>query len=524
MKSNWLKLAGSILTGVLLAISFPKFNFSTLIFISFTPLLFVLKLSGTKHAIFFSWIAGIVFFCISLFWIFNIVNFIDGYLLKVLSILGCILLFAYCAIYFIPFGLLASHCFRSMNSMSIVKNIFIMLFLTLVWTASEYLRSILLTGFPWNLLGVSQYANPAIIQISSFGGVYLVSSIIIWMNLGIFITLLQYFNGKNKRGRRPHYELIIGIIPLALSIAYGMNQLFDDKEIYEKFKIAVIQPNINQKEKIKMQRNNTFPNNLKELSYSALKTKDLHLLIWPETALPNYASRYKNTENDLINSIVKTCPLLTGVVDVKIKKDHKFDLYNASILFEEHKEIVSSDNIYYKNHLVPFGEFIPLNDLFRSITSLGTSFKSGDEIKVFQTKKSPPFSVLICFEDIFPSIANKSVKIGSKCLINQTNDAWFDPSSQSHQHMSHAIFRCIENNVPMIRACNTGISCIIDHKGRVRQSIKPLTKGFIIAEVRLAGQSKATFYTKFGDIYPRITVLLSIIITLLLYSKRGIRL
>ena len=70
--------------------------------------------------------------------------------------------------------------------------------------------------------------------------------------------------------------------------------------------------------------------------------------------------------------------------------------------------------------------------------------------------------------------------MGSKCLINQTNDAWFDPSSQSQQHMAHAIFRCIENNVPMVRACNTGVSCIIDNKGRVRQSLKPLTEGFMI--------------------------------------------
>ena len=524
MKNYWLKLAGSILSGVLIAISFPGFNFSTLIYVSFIPLLFVLKSSNLKHAIFFSWIAGVAFFGISLFWIFNITNFVDGFLLKASSILGCIILVVYCAIYFIPFGILASRCIKSIKVMSIVKNIFIMLFLTMVWTASEYLRSVLLSGFPWSLLGVSQYANPAIIQISSFGGVYLVSSIIVWMNLGIFITFLQYFSGKNKRKRRPHYELIIGIIPLALSIGYGMNQLFNDNQDYEKFKVAIIQPNIPQNEKIENLRFGSIAKNLEVLSDSALRVAELDLLIWPETALSGFATKYMRSNDDVITRIIKKCPLLTGVVDVEIKKDYEINHYNASLLFEEPLEDITLDNVYYKNHLVPFGEFMPLSNIFKFLAPLGSSFKPGKEIKIFQTKKSPPFSVLICFEDIIPSIAVKSVKMGSKCLINQTNDAWFDPSSQSQQHMAHAIFRCIENNVPMVRACNTGISCIIDNKGRVRQSLKPLTEGFMIIEVLVAKQNDISFYTKFGEIYPRITVLLSIIITLLLYSNRGIKL
>ena len=523
LRKNWIKLGGSILSGILLALSFPGFNFSTLIFISFVPFLFTLRNTSPKYAILLSWITGIVFFGISLSWVFNVSNFVEGILYKSGSILGCVLLVFYCAFYFIPFGLLASLCIRIINKKSVIKNVFIMFFLTIVWISSEYLRGIFFTGFPWNLLGISQYANPAMIQISSFGGVYLISGLIIWMNLGVFITFLQYVEEKNKRKYRPHYELIIGIIPLALSIGYGMNQLFSDNQDHEKFKVAVIQPNIPQNEKIENIRFSSIAKNLEDLSDSALRVADPDLLIWPETALSGVTTRYMRSNDDVINRIIKICPLLTGVIDVEIKKDEEINFYNASILFKEPLESTAVDDVYYKNHLVPFGEFVPLSNVFKFLAPLGANFKSGKETKIFQTKKSPLFSVLICFEDTIPSIATKAVKMGSECLINQTNDAWFDPSYQSLQHMAHAIFRCTENNVPMIRACNTGISCIIDSKGRIRQSLNTQTKGFMIANISIDKERTLTFYTKYGDIFSMMAVLISIILTIILYFKKEIR-
>ena len=95
--------------------------------------------------------------------------------------------------------------------------------MTALWIALEYLRGILFTGFGWNLLGVSQYTNPVLIQIASWGGVAAVSAFIVWMNMGIFLTIRQYVEYKGFFLRRPHFELMLGLIPIALSIVFGLS-------------------------------------------------------------------------------------------------------------------------------------------------------------------------------------------------------------------------------------------------------------------------------------------------------------
>ena len=107
---------------------------------------------------------------------------------------------------------------------------------------------------------------------------------------------------------------------------------------------------------------------------------------------------------------------------------------------------------------------------------------------------------MICFEDTIGALARKAVQGGARWLINQTNDAWFDPSSQSEQHLAHAVFRCVENRVPMVRSCNTGVTAIIDSFGRVNRRLKPQTSGFLIGTIYPAAIDKQlTSYTKAGD-------------------------
>ena len=101
-----------------------------------------------------------------------------------------------------------------------------MISITFLWVSLEFLRSILFSGFPWNSLGISQYLNPSIIQIASIGGVSIVTALIVWMNIGVFITLKLYASGINKKKYRPHYEFLIGILPIALSISFGIRQFF----------------------------------------------------------------------------------------------------------------------------------------------------------------------------------------------------------------------------------------------------------------------------------------------------------
>jgi apolipoprotein N-acyltransferase len=128
--------------------------------------------------------------------------------------------------------------------------------------------------------------------------------------------------------------------------------------------------------------------------------------------------------------------------------------------------------------------------------------------------------VLICFEDTVAPLAAQSVRDGARWLVNQTNDGWFDPSAQSEQHLAHAVFRCVENRVPMVRCCNTGVSGLIDAYGTVSSRIKPQTEGHSIAQVipRYQGEP-LTFYTRRGDFFAHVCVLLSISTLIVLRSR-----
>jgi len=182
--------------------------------------------------------------------------------------------------------------------------------------------------------------------------------------------------------------------------------------------------------------------------------------------------------------------------------------YNSSFLFDREGGIVGA---YNKQHLVVFGEYIPLQpyaSFVKALTPIEESFSPGRVSTVFDL--SPPgitFSVLICFEDTVARLARESVRNGARLLINQTNDAWFDPSSASRQQMIQCIFRCVENNVPAARATNTGVSSVIDRFGRVRGVLAGPD-----GQVRIAGYqtfeldvpqalARLTFYTRHGDVF-----------------------
>jgi len=163
--------------------------------------------------------------------------------------------------------------------------------------------------------------------------------------------------------------------------------------------------------------------------------------------------------------------------------------------------------------LVCFGEYVPLADVLpflRRLTPIQESFTPGTVQTVFRLDTSPrAFSVLICFEDTVAALARAAVRAGARLLVNQTNDAWFDPSWESRQHMLQCVLRCVENRVPAVRSSNTGITCFIDRTGRVTASLPP-TAGpasepeCLAGTVQLPGpEMPLTFYTRYGDLFAK---------------------
>jgi apolipoprotein N-acyltransferase len=180
--------------------------------------------------------------------------------------------------------------------------------------------------------------------------------------------------------------------------------------------------------------------------------------------------------------------------------------FNSSFLFDPERGLTQT---YAKQHLVIFGEYIPLDDVYpwlRRLAPIEESFTAGSVQTVFRLDTSPrAFAVLICFEDTVAALARRAVRAGARLLVNQTNDAWFDPSWASRQHMLQCVFRCVENRVPAVRSTNTGITCYIDRTGRVIASLPP-TRGqnqppeCLAQTVLLPGpEMPLTFYTRHGD-------------------------
>ena len=491
-----LRYGGAILSGVMLAASFPGWNQSTLIYTALVPLLLAVQSLSARQAALLSWLSGVVFYGLSLSWFWQMTNTVDAWVFKFGTGGALLFIVSYCAIYFVPFGVAATWCGRVWLDGSFLKNIRIMMFMTALWTGLEYLRGKLFTGFGWNALGISQHANPATIQIAEWGGVAIVSAVIVWMNMGVFLTIRQYVQRQQLKKYRPHFELMLGLIPLALSIAFGMQVLFGVSASGVPVQVGLIQPNVPQTARRDAQLVREIRERLETLSSAALRMNEVELLVWPETALPDYV-RLSFSSRALVNRLTHDgIPLLVGTMDFSEGPQERV-LHSSSLLFDGSLEAVGT---YHKQHLVPFGEYVPFPGLFRSMSPLDVDFTAGVASTLFRLPGKAPFSVLICFEDTMGALARRAVQGGARWLINQTNDAWFDPSAQSEQHLAHAIFRCVENRVPMVRSCNTGVTSIIDSFGRVNRRLKPQTSGFLVGIVHPAPvEQKETQYTKLGD-------------------------
>jgi len=504
-ESLYLRIFGSVLTGVLLALAFPGFGKSTLAYAALVPLLFAVQSVSVKRAVGLGLLSGFVFFMISLSWLHNLTAMVEGAGLRLSALLGYVVLALYCALYFIPVALVAALGAQRWIGKNLRKNIRFMVVLTAVWVSSEYLRSFLFTGFPWNPLGVSQYANTSIIQVAQWGGVYLVSACIVWMNAALFITFRQYTHGIRLSQYRPHFELMIGLLPIALSIMYGMNVLFSKPAFRDGVDVALVQPNIQQVVKWDDAKDQEIRVRLEELTEEVAHLHGLDLVIWPETAVPDFV-RNSPKSYDLVSRLaMQGTPLLVGTMDFTLS-DASITYYNSSILFDTNGNEIGK---YDKQHLVPFGEYVPFPGLMRKFTPIEVDFGRGDGSTLLPVDGKDSFSVLICFEDTVAPLAVNAVRAGARWLVNQTNDAWFDPSAQSEQHLAHAVFRCVENRVPMARCCNTGVTCFIDAYGTVKRSIDVRTAGFTASRIHPRAEGAAlTYYTRHGDLFARICLLI----------------
>lgn len=512
---RWGPEAGAVLSGLLMAASFAPLAIGEAAWIALVPLLVATRFVAPRGALRLGLLAGSVGWLLSLAWLARV------------TVAGWCILSLYCALYVAATAGVSALWWRRFGADRFLPNVGFMLVMTHLWAGLEWVRSNFATGFPWNALGVSQCGNTALLQVAAWGGVYAVSALVVWVNAGLVATILRYVERQGRWGRRPHPEIFLAFLVVAVAFAGGVHRVRALAPGEQRLRAALIQTNIPQDEKWDEAKIELIYQRLHELTLAALHGGPLDLVIWPESALPDDV-RSSPPSYDLVYGLCTNgVPLLVGSMDTEWPDAGAPRYFNSTFLFDAEGMLAGA---YDKRHLVPFGEYVPFRralPFMKAMTPIEESFSPGHTSTVFRLgEPAVSFSALICFEDTVAALARASVRNGARLLVNQTNDAWFDPSSASRQHMAQCILRCVENGVPAVRVANTGVTCHIDRRGALRAVLEDgqggtLLAGFKTVELAIPPDDMPlTFYTRHGDVFAVFALLVGLTAGLALWRRQ----
>jgi len=379
--------------------------------------------------------------------------------------------------------------------------------LPFIWVSFEYGKSRLLTGFPWENLGYSQFLSLPIVQIADITGVYGISFLIVLFNTFLF----SLFTSWRERKKIPYIETVPIFILFPIVLFYGYARIENVRESMKNeqiMKVKLIQPNIEQAVKWDPAYQEETMKVLKSLSLAGADDNP-ELIIWPEAAIPFYFQVQDSHARRVVN-ILKQADgryLLFGSPAFSVEGS-EIKYYNSAFLISSEGKILGR---YDKIHLVPFGEYVPLQKFLffvhKMVEDIG-EFSPGEQpgVLTFQGKS---LGVLICYEIIFPELARKCIQRGSSCLVTITNDAWFGRTSASYQHNSMATLRAVENRVFVLRAANSGITSVIDPTGKIISATELFTPAVVTGKIKLIKTS--TFYSRYGDVFALMCIVLSVL-------------
>lgn len=495
----------AVLGGFMLTAAFPKVDFDLLIWFAMTPLLWALKDVSPGQAFRVGFVAGVAHYATLMYWLVDTM-YTHGHLSYFIAVPLLFLLASYLALY---------PAIWSMGVALTRRPVMLLLLGPLLWVALEYIRAIALTGFPWELLGHALYRRPRLIQITDIFGVYGLSWLIVFCNVALGILLTSRFGsgwqGSTVSKKFAAWTLGVAALGFFLTIGYGELRIRSvDRQIAgaERVGVAAVQGNIAQEEK--WERYNRIPTVEKYLRLSLQASLEPPgLVVWPETAMPFYFRHYPRLAQMVIGQARRTdIHYLVGSPDGIRRDDGGVEHYNAAFM-------VTPDGLYEeryaKVHLVPFGEYVPMQRFLPFVRALADEvigdFKTGrkgDTLPVGEHK----VGVLICYEGVFAYLANAAVQNGADILTNITNDAWYGFSSAPYQHYSMSVFRAVETKRGFVRAANSGVSALVDPAGRILKQ-SPLFEDAVVAG-ELPILDEITLYTRFGDIFAWTALLVSI--------------
>ncbi|WP_147821389.1 apolipoprotein N-acyltransferase [Salidesulfovibrio onnuriiensis] len=331
----------------------------------------------------------------------------------------------------------------------------------MLWTCMEQLMGVMFTGFPWMNLASAFVPWPVFTQLASVIGAYALSGLFVM--LAVAALLYSTIRGAT----------LLGVALLMIICGFGVYRLQAYAPEGREFIVGLVQGNVDQSLKWNPKYQTKTVTSYMELSRDSILKGKPDLVVWPETAMPFYFQDDTVYGRSVRRFARKSgTAILTGAPAYKVTDPAKrrYVLFNRAFLVDGEGMDTGK---YDKEHLVPFGEYMPLEDFmpFEKLVQAAGNFKPGNGNEPIRVK-DVPFGVLVCYEAIFPELAQKQVANGAQLLVNISNDAWFGETAAPMQHLALTALRALEQGRWIARCTNTGITAFIDPLGRF-DSIAP---------------------------------------------------
>ena len=470
---------------MLLILSFPKFGHALVAWIALVPLLVALHGATGWRAARLGYVTGAVSAIGLLYWTAFVVFQYGGGIPRVVAVLITLALCFAFAVFPLLFGWATGRLAAAFGTRGLLGAPFL-------WVATELLRVHTFFQFPWCLLGYSQQPLAPVIQIASVTAVFGVSFVLVATSALLAMAILD------ARERR---LWLIGLVTLQGAV-WGVGAWMLARPLNETGRITVglVQGGIRQEDK--WQPENAWSNVSRhlELTRDAAR-RGARLVVWPESAVP-FLYDEEPELSALLQELVRRDALYVYFGNDDREPPPHARIFVGAKLLAPDGEIAAR---YRKMHLVPFGEYVPLKPLFTfggrvaaKVVQEVADFTPGTEA-VNVSVEGHRVGGYICYEAIFPALVRRFPADGAELLVNITNDAWYGTTSAPYQHLAMAAFRAVENGRYMVRAANTGITAVVDPRGRILEQTKLFDRAVLVREVPFVAET--TFYTRHGDVF-----------------------
>ncbi|WP_028769224.1 apolipoprotein N-acyltransferase [Shewanella fidelis] len=477
------KMVLAYLAGATTALSFAPYSIWPLYLVAMA---FVVHQSAdlTAKQAFRYWLSfGFGCFSVGISWVHVSMDVYGG-----MPLIASMALMALLALYLALYPALAGCLLQKLTpNTSLLRNL---LLFPALWTTTEWMRGWILTGFPWLWAGYSQTEGPLRPIASMFGTLGL--SFIVAMLAGA-IALLAV-----KR-----WQSFVIAVPALAALTFIAPMTSQVQPNGETIKVALVQGNIPQS--MKWEPDALWPTMLKYMDLSRPQLQDTDLIIWPEAAIP--APEYM--VKDFLYNANKVANLNDTAIITGIISNHGDAFYNSLIVLGNyhHKQQSEPDylgdgnNEFKKHHLLPIGEFVPLESLLRPLAPFFnlpmSSFNRGEFTQANLNAVGHQLSPAICYEIAFPEQLRANMNDNTDLLMTVSNDAWFGTSNGPLQHMEIAQMRSVELGRPLVRATNNGVTAVVDEQGNITKQLPQFEAGVLVADIKL--MKGHTFFTTFGQ-------------------------